>query len=378
MTESQDERLGLPSASNWRRYELCAGAFQLECEARRLGQLAHETSPQAQRGTRIHAYLGGTVDEDGKPIELSEEEQRTADFLQERSQDQVARLFGDAPWQQLDEKRLWFVRDGRKLASGKFDRCVYNDKLAVVQDFKSGHAEPVEAEISAQLKFLAVVVGLALPTVKEIVTQIVSVYFGVSERRFFIEDLAEAYRDVSKTLRAIEVPNAPLTPGVEQCRFCPAAMICQPCRDLLSPPTKFQTTTLPDDPDRAAKLLDEIAILEGVFEEVKKHYADRLTTDPAYRITNYAMVPGAVRREVTDWDLARQRLGEWLELDEINGAANYRLGDLEKALGKKLGLRGRELKERMNTILQGLVEERQNGASLKRIKGAAKVVTLAP
>jgi hypothetical protein len=371
-----DDRQNLPTASQWPRYERCYGAFQLEQEARRLGQLAHQDSPAAERGTRIHAALAGVVDEDGKPIELNEDEQRTADFLQERSQDQVARIFGEEPWQQLDEKRLWFIRDGRKLASGKFDRCVYNDKLALVQDFKSGHAEPQEAEISAQLKFLAVVVGLALPKVKEIVTQIVSVYFGVSERRFFIENLAEAYRDVSKTLRAIEAPNAPLTPGVEQCRYCPAAMICQPCRDLLSPPTKFQTATLPDDPDRAAKLLDEIAVLEGVFQSVKEFYAERLTTDPTYRITNYAMVPGVVRREVTDWDIARQRLGEWLELDEINGAANYRLGDLEKALGKKLGLRGKELKERMNTILQGLVEERQNSASLKRVSGKPKLVTL--
>jgi hypothetical protein len=88
------------------------------------------------------------------------------------------------------------------------------------------------------------------------------------------------------------------------------------------------------------------------------------------------MVPGVVRREVKDWETARQRLGEWLDLSEIEAASNYRLGDLERALGKKLSLRGKELKERMNTILQGLVEERQNGASLKRIKGAAKRVTL--
>src|ERR1700746_72512 len=111
-----DERLGLPSASSWHRYELCAGSWQLEQEARRLGQVAHETSPVAERGTLIHAYLAGEPDEDGNPIELDEEAQKTADFLQERSQGEVVRIFGDAPWQQLSEKRLWLIVGGKKAA----------------------------------------------------------------------------------------------------------------------------------------------------------------------------------------------------------------------------------------------------------------------
>jgi hypothetical protein len=107
MTESPDERLGLPSASSWRRYELCAGSWQLEGEARRLNQLARETSPEAQRGTRIHAYLAGVPDEDGNQIKLNEDEQRTADFLQERAQGEVTRIFGNDPIEQLNEKRFW-------------------------------------------------------------------------------------------------------------------------------------------------------------------------------------------------------------------------------------------------------------------------------
>src|ERR1700756_1899019 len=97
MSEPQDERLGLPSASSWRRYELCAGSFQLEQEAKRLGQAAHETSPQAERGTLIHAYLAGEPDEDGKEIVLTDSEQATADFLQERMQGEVQRIFADQP-----------------------------------------------------------------------------------------------------------------------------------------------------------------------------------------------------------------------------------------------------------------------------------------
>jgi hypothetical protein len=340
-----------------------------------LGQAAHETSPQAERGTLIHAYLAGEPDEDGKEIVLTDAERTTADFLQERAQEQALRIFGDEPTQQLSEKRLWLELGGKKAASGRFDRVVYTPSVALVQDFKTGWSEPDPAEQNAQMKVLAILVALHLP-VKEVIVQIISGPYGVTEARYSIAELAHGYNAILATLKAIHEPTAALTPGVEQCRFCPAAMICQPCRDLLSPPTKFQTTTLPDDPDRAAKLLDEIAVLEGVFEEVKKHYADRLTTDPAYRITNYAMVPGAVRREVTDWEVARQRLGEWLDLSEIEAASNYRLGDLEKALGKKLSLKGKPLKERMNEILRGLIEEKANAASLKRVSGKPKLVTI--
>ncbi len=102
-----DDRENLPSASAWPRYEACAGSWALEQEARRLGQLAHQDSPAARRGTRIHAYLAGVPDEDGNEIQLSESEQLTADFLQERAQEQVKRIFGEKPYQVIKEKRLW-------------------------------------------------------------------------------------------------------------------------------------------------------------------------------------------------------------------------------------------------------------------------------
>jgi RecB family exonuclease len=383
MNKSQDERLdereGLPSASAWHRYELCAGSWQLEAEAKQLGQSAHETSPAAERGALIHAWLAGAVDENGTEIKLDDSEQQTADFLQERATEQVHRIFGEAPTQELAEKRLWLTLNGRKAASGRFDRVVYTPTVALVQDFKTGWREPDPAEQNSQMKVLAVLVALHMPSMlREVVVQIISGPFGVTEARYDLAALAKAYSEILATLRTIQDPMAPLNPSPESCRWCPAAAICQPCRDLLSPPTKFQVATLPEDPDRAAELLDEIAILEGAFEQIKKHYYQRLENDPAYQITNYALVPGVVRREVTDWTAARQRLAEWLDLSEIEDASNYRLGDLEKALGKKLKIRGKELKERMGEILRGLIEEKPNAASLKRTKGKALVTLELP
>lgn len=108
MGQELDARGAHPSASNWPRYERCHGAFQLEREAMRLGQAAYQAqTPEAERGTRIHAYLAGIPDEDGNEIILSESEQQTADFLQERAQGEIKRIFGDQPTKRLVEKRLW-------------------------------------------------------------------------------------------------------------------------------------------------------------------------------------------------------------------------------------------------------------------------------
>jgi RecB family exonuclease len=372
-----DDRQNLPSASAFRRYELCAGSFQLEQEAKRLGQAAHETSPAAERGTLIHAYLAGEPDEDGKEIVLTDTERTTADFLQERAQGEVERIFGNESVEVLNEKRLWLKLNGQRMLSGRFDRVVYTLSVALIQDFKTGWREPDPAEQNAQMKVLAVLVALHLPSVKEVIVQIISGPYGVCEARYDRSALAKAWEEIVGTLKAIQEPSAALSPSSEACQFCPAINICQAVKDLIVPVAKTQVSALPDGA-RGAKLLDEVELLQEHLDSIREYYAARLTADPAFDLPGYAMVPGVVRREVRDWDAARQRLGEWLELDEINGAANYRLGDLEKALGKKLSLRGKELKERMNGILHGLVEERANAASLKRIKGKALVTIELP
>src|SRR5215471_12921754 len=163
-----DSRENLPSASSFRRYELCAGSFALEQEARRLGQEAHKRSPEADRGDRIHAWLAG------EKIELDEAEETTANFLRERALEQVERIFGRKDIPCATEGRLWLDYDGKKALSGRFDRVYFTEKLALVQDFKTGWREVDAAEQNAQLKVLAVLVGIALPTVEKIVAMIVS------------------------------------------------------------------------------------------------------------------------------------------------------------------------------------------------------------
>lgn len=353
-----DEREGLPSASSWSRYELCAGSYQLGLKAREIGQEAHQRGAAAESGERIHSQLAG------QKILLADGEQTTAEFLAERALDQKNRIFGDQEVTELREQRLWL----NKNLSGKFDVLYYTHQTALVIDYKTGFSEPDPADQNAQMKVLAVLVGVHLPSVEEIIVQIISGPYGVTEARYTIVALSVAYEDIQKTLRAIHAPGAHFAPSVEACRYCPAALICQAVKDLIMPVAKQQYSALPDGGPRAAKLLDEVALLRRHIEEIEAYYKQRMLEDPAYDLPGYSMVPGSIRREVTDWDTARSRLEEYLDLEAIKGAANYRLGDLEKALGKVLKLKGEPLKTRMNEILEGLIVERQNESSLKRKK----------
>jgi hypothetical protein len=260
--------------------------------------------------------------------------------------------------------------------SGQVDRLYYNETTALVIDIKTGWSEPDPAQQNAQLKVLAVLVALALPkTIREVIVQIISGPYGITEARYGLEELAQAYDDIRTTLSQINAPDAPLVPGPDQCRYCPAINICQAARDLVEPMTKLRISALPDG-TRAAQLLDKITVLRNLFDSVEEFYAEKLSEDPTYDLPNYAMIPGSIRREVTNWEAAHARLGEYLEGAQLWGAANYRLGDIERALAKKLKLKGPALKAKLAEILHGLIEEKQNAASLKRVKGEPKLVSL--
>src|ERR1700745_754357 len=102
----------------------------------------------------------------------------------------------------------------KKVLSGRFDRVIYTPTVALCQDFKTGWSEPDPAEQNAQLKVLAVLVALHMPpTLKEVIVQIISGPSGVTEARYDLRALAEAYSSILATLRAIHAVDAPLNPS---------------------------------------------------------------------------------------------------------------------------------------------------------------------
>jgi hypothetical protein len=368
MNNNDQERKGLPSASAWPRYEACPGSWQLEVKAHELGQVACTPNQWTERGERIHAWLAD------EPVGLSEEELITAELLLGRATEQRRRIFGDAEVAELKEKRLWLRLNGRLVASGRFDRVLYTQTLALVQDFKTGFSEPTAASQSAQMRFLAVLVALNLPTITEVVVQIISGPFGVSEARYEIAQLMELYRGIEATLALVEAPDAPLCPAPELCRKCPANLICPAIKGMVTQTARALASPLPDG-ERAAKLLDEIAIFERHFEEVKAFYSNKLATDPDCKIPGYALVPGPARREITDWPALRERLiAGGLKAEQLDGPRS--ITELERAVGRSCQLGGLSARERFNQIAEGCIGRKEPAPSLKRISGTPKFKVL--
>lgn len=95
------ERRNQPSASGFFRLEKCPGSFHLIQQARELGQAAFQSSADADRGTRIHAWVAG------EPVQLTTEELDTTSQLQARADEQIRLIFQDEPYSELKEKRVW-------------------------------------------------------------------------------------------------------------------------------------------------------------------------------------------------------------------------------------------------------------------------------
>ena len=252
--------------------------------------------------------------------------------------------------------------------SGQFDLLVYTEETALCIDFKSGFREPDPAEINAQMKALAVLVALYLPKIREVIVQIVSGPYGVTEGRYSMADLASAYSHTLQVLEAIKAPDAPLSPSAESCRYCKALLICPAVRNqVVDPMSRTRLSEIPDG-DRAATLLDQIETVLDLVKEIKAYYTRRLGEDPAYTIPGYGLVPGNYRREIVDIAAARSRLLEFIDSKDLDAASDFRLGELERVLAKKLKVKVPQAKEKLGLILDGLIKQTQNAPSLKRIK----------
>jgi len=361
-----DERKGLPSGSAWRRFELCSGSYQLGLEAERLGQVAHKSSAEAQSGERRHAAMVP-----GANVVLEGVEETDVAFMRERSNDQIARIFGEEPIRELWEKRFWLTIGGKERASCRIDRLVVSKDTGLIQDFKFGFREPDAAEINAQLKFAVVTAALNFRHINNWIVQIVSGPYGVTEAHYDIKAIAHAYDEVVETLRRITDSHAGFSPSVEACRYCSAVMICQATKDLVLPVAKLQHSALPEG-DRAAKLLDECELLERHIEQIRAYYKERLETESDYSVPGYGLAPGPQRRAVEDWKRARARLEEFIPAAELEALANYSIPSVEKLIGKALKLRAKESSAKLGEILGELLSVKPGNLCLKRMKGEPK------
>lgn len=392
-----DERRGQPSASAFPRYDICKGSYQMECEARRLGQVAHIGGKDAERGTRIHAWLAENgpgaiaVPEDKRTI-LEGQDLDDAMFLDARALEQSQRIFGDGtPVRTLKEKRLWLKTAKSTLnPSGQFDRVTYTEDICLIQNTKTGWREPNPVRMNPQMRVESVLVALALNRAgiqpQRFVVQLVTIPFGVFETTFQWSELRDHYNWIVDILVQLEQPNAALTPHPDACNHCPALLICQAAKDLLAPVTRTRATAIEDAPDKLAETLDQIAVVQDHINEFKAYCERRLLAKESligdgtgpFSITGYAMVPGATNRTWTDLEQGMHRLFMEPGVTEKHFAKlkTHTVAAYQKIYAEIYGKKVNDVREAFDKLMYGVIEVKQNKPSLKRVNGTATVKQL--
>ena len=210
-----DERGGKPSASGLSRLALCPGSFQMESKAP-----PQPSSPIAERGTRIHAYM------EGDEVALSDEEQAVADELKEF--DSI--LLHDCD-PIIREERMWYVwEDGEKLFSGKLDVGGIDTVTgeSVVINYKTGMGQE-----SAECNWQAMAESVLFhdhhnpgKPVRYCFVQPESPYGKMVCHVFDLDELAKARRSLLRIVSLGSSEQAQLYPSEKACKWCDAVTFC--------------------------------------------------------------------------------------------------------------------------------------------------------
>lgn len=233
MTIEIDQRTGLmksPTASGMERIALCPGSWNLEKD-----QPETETS-DSSFGTRVHASLAGEEIES-----VTKQEQDTIDQLSRRREAMFADLKIDSTWDISLECRLTINRGLQILLSGQYDGLAISPdgKTAVVWDYKSLPGEVAETRNNIQLRSLAVLVKANYPDVTKVIVNILQAFTKTRMPVVYDEaDLVLAEQEIRASLQASQAEDAPINPGIKQCDYCRAKLICpahQNTLDELSP-----------------------------------------------------------------------------------------------------------------------------------------------
>lgn len=225
--ESEDNRLGLPSASASTRLRECPASHRMSQDAPDF-----PAGDAADYGTFIHSILEGNED-------TSPQNSMDAWLVRSLSRQIVAMrqsAFGPYPWETMlrEERISLHTPEGDTVFTGKPDRvevCEYAGKrIAFVADFKTGWKHAQDASHNDQLRSLAVLVD-RLPD-----GEFDEVYVGIAERvvdwesgislgRYDREALDQAAEDLVADIEAANDPDAPAKAG-DHCLYCPAKIQC--------------------------------------------------------------------------------------------------------------------------------------------------------
>ena len=354
-----DERAGAPSASIMDRLYACAGSHQA-CAG-----IEDVESEAARSGSRIHALIAG--EDVDTPTSGELEMAATCLEIAERL---VKDEFGNTI-EECDrvtkEERLWSTGN---TYSGKADLIVSVWDETIIIDYKTGRGE-VESPISnKQLRTLAVLaskhgyekmkrIGVAI--VQPLVTSTPSVVW------YTAGDIELARAELDMVVSQSAMPDAKRVAGDVQCKYCPAKARCPEANSVVAALTLIPEAIMALSSEQLGQRLDACKLAESVIEAVRDEAKRRLESGEA--VAGWEMKAGNTRESITDPQQVYTRFdAAGGTIDQFMSAVTVAKAKLQDAYKLATGAKGKELSNRMESLLSGCVETKQNAPSLVKSK----------
>lgn len=390
MTDTQDERHGLPSASKMHRIANCPPSHQMEMLCPK-----DTGSEEAASGTRIHAVLAGLAGEDT----LDAGEKETASMCQRQATDLLEDWPHSNALQSWCEVRLWLHANGSVSErykpgaqfSGQFDRVYYDhaSRWALLIDYKSGRGEYAEAVDNEQMVSNAALVRRWLDATA-IRVAVVQPWVGKPTVADFCGsdalDAADAWLLRNLERERQSTPDQ-ANPG-PWCKYCRAAetLRCERYRTAqetaIAPLATADLATMsPADQRQAlferalelpastlADIIGKLAMLGRMIDAAKAAGKERAQSDPEFA-QFYGIKEKAGIRRIRDVGAAFEAAsGVGVTAADFTARCKLGLGDMRELLHAATGSKGRELESLLESVLAGNIEQGDATVELKPVK----------
>lgn len=350
------ERGGAPSASAMERLSLCAGSHQASAG------IKEPESEAARSGSRIHGLVAGE-----QVIDATTEELDMAGRCAEMAEAVAQRFFGHglAGCNVTREERLW--SEGRAF-SGQADLVAISGSKALIVDFKTGRGEVQPSATNQQLRALAVLVSeqSELDTVAVAIVQPLATSTPVLAW-YDAKDLTSAAVEVYWTVAEAAAPEAKRVAGEIQCKYCAARSRCPEANAEVAALAVIPEGVMALTSEQLSRRLDVCKVAESVIDALRDEAKRRLETGES--VAGWELRAGITRETITNPQEVYARFdAAGGTVEQFLGAVTVAKGKLQDAYKLATGAKGKELQTKMESLLSGCVETKQNAPSLVKTK----------
>lgn len=360
---SEDPRMGVPSASSMARLMACPGSWWLSKD------LPDSSGEDAASGTRIHKWLETYDPADWEALSMAEQDTANAILFQRIK---LMASYGNITVELLVKEMRFYLMSGgecfgndlvsesiygKPIFSGQADLIYYFDgNKCLIIDYKTGRNEPAAAEINEQLMALAALVSTYLIYEFEIHVAIITPN-GYTIAKYDKESQEYAKKTLGRVLGAIKLCDKnPIrqTKAGNHCHYCKYMAQCPTYAESINDETALLgIENLPEDnkearnklfgramnlaPDWIADALNNLHKLKWYEDAIKS--AARQFIEQGTEIPGWELRATKGKRTIIDPVAASEVLAGHISQEALISCASISAAALTDELRKSCGLK---------------------------------------